>query len=338
MTSGRDEQDSGFGLAKLIKQLSRPIFSKNLLTIIKILVGIALLIFSIRGIRWDNLVTGIRTADLSWLGLAIAAVVLGLFLKVWRWAILVKNYHIRASKAKLFSAYFVGQAVNILLPLRGGELVRIGFFADEPKVLPEIATTVVLEKYLDLLALCVCGIWISFQISLDNVLNMRGWLLPLTGFFTLFLLAAILFGQAMWRKIRTGKMLPKSIIEWVDRWAEASQWLRNPRLLMPPILLTILIWAVMWATNLLLFRSLGLQLGVTAAGLVLILVYVGLFPALMPGNIGPFYFFARLALLPFGIIQDQAIVYAVVLHAIVTLPALMGGLIGLLLRSRQVAA
>lgn len=68
---------------------------------------------------------------------------------------------------------------------------------------------------------------------------------------------------------------------------------------------------------------------------MLTLVYVGLFPALMPGNIGPFYFFARLALLPFGIIQDQAIIFAVILHAIVTLPALLGGLIGILVRPRQ---
>ena len=94
----------------------------------------------------------------------------------------------------------------------------------------------------------------------------------------------------------------------------------------------------MWLTNLLLFKSLGIPLGGTAAGLVLILVYVGLLPALMPGNIGPFYFFARLALLPFGIIHDQAFVFAVILHAIVTLPALLGGVIGLLVRpGRQVS-
>ena len=114
-------------------------------------------------------------------------------------------------------------------------------------------------------------------------------------------------------------------------------WLRNPRQVLPAILLTILIWGVMWMTNLLLFKSLSLPVNATAAGLVLTLVYAGLLPALMPGNIGPFYFFARLALLPFGIIPDQAFVFAVVLHAIVTLPPLLGGVIGLLLRpNRQV--
>jgi uncharacterized membrane protein YbhN (UPF0104 family) len=136
----------------------------------------------------------------------------------------------------------------------------------------------------------------------------------------------------VWGKIKAGKLISKRVIDWVDRWVQASQWLRNPRKVYPAVLLTVLIWGVMWVTNLLLFKSLDLPLGGTAGGLVLILVYVGLLPALMPGNIGPFYFFARLAILPFGIINDQAFIYAVVLHAIVTLPPLLGGVIGLLIR------
>jgi len=305
---------------------------KNILTIVKILAGLALLILSVQGIRWGNLLTGIRSADLAWLVLAVSSVLLGLFFKFWRWVILVKNYHIRSSMTRLYGAYFVGQAVNIILPLRGGELVRIGYFAGEPKILPEIATTIVLEKYLDLMALTVCGLLVSYKISLDNILNLGDWLLPLTGIMTMLILSAILFGPALWGKIRTGKFLPERLIDWLDRWVQASLWLRDPKQVFPAVLMTILIWGVMWLTNLLLFKSLGLLLGGTAAGLVLILVYVGLIPALMPFNIGPFYFFARLAVLPFGIIHDQAFLFAVLLHFIVTLPALLGGLTGLLVR------
>ncbi len=336
MTGEGSEGVPRFGMGSIKKQLTRPLCIRNLLTILKILAGAALLILSIKGIHWENLVAGIRSANSTWLALTIGSVLLGLFFKVWRWAFLLRNYEVRATKTRLFSAYFVGQAINIILPLRGGELVRIGFFADEPKTLPEVASTIVLEKYLDLLALTVFGIWISLTISLENILNVREWLLPLTITLTLALLAAILFGPSLWNKIRTLSIMPERIIGWVDQWVQANQWLRNPRRIAPPIVLTILIWGVMWLTNLLLFKSLGLKLGGTAAGLVLILVYVGLFPALMPGNIGPFYFFARIALLPFGIIQEQAIAYAVVLHAIVTLPALAGGLIGLIVRHRQV--
>jgi len=338
VTSERGERGSRLGVGNLKINMPRPSYFKSTLTIIKILAGLAMLILSIQGIQWGNLVTGIRAANLAWLALAILSVLLGLFLKVWRWIIFVKNYHIQSGITELYRAYFIGQAVNIILPLRGGELVRIGYFASDPKTLPDIVSTIALEKYLDLVALAVCGILVSFKISLDNILNLRGWLFPVTIIVTLFLLAVILIGPAAWGKIRAENRLPKRLIDWVDRWVQASQWMRNPRKVFLGVLLTILIWAVMWLTNLLLFKSLGLPLGGAAAGLVLLLVYVGLLPALMPGNIGPFYFFARLALLPFGILHNQAFVFAVILHAIVTLPPLLGGAIGLLTRPGRVVS
>ncbi len=313
--------------------LARQRFSRALLMALKILAGIALLVWSVHDIQFGQLVKGIRSADLAWLILAIMAILFGLALKLIRWMILVRNYHIRAGFARLFSAYFVGQASNIILPFRGGELIRLGYFAGDKTLLPEAASTIILEKYLDLVALTVSGILISLKISLDDILDWRGWLLPLTIAVTLLLLAAIVFGPSLWQKIRSRQLLPPSITPWLDRWVQASQWLRNPQQVIPAALLTILIWAVMWLTNLVLFRSLHIGLGGTAGGLVLVLVYIGLFPALMPGNIGPFYFFARLALIPFGIIKDQAVVFAVILHAMVTLPPLLGGAIGWLIRS-----
>ena len=335
MSGERQESLSRLCLRSIKKYSLGSRYLKPILAILKILAGLGLLVLSIQGIQVENLVAGIRSAALSWLALAVFSIILGLGLKLWRWAILIKNYNIRASPARLFSAYFVGQATNIILPLRGGELVRLGYFAGEKKILPETASTIILEKYLDLLALTLFSVMVSLKISLDNILNLRGWLLPLSVALTLLLLAVIFLGPAVWEKLRHRNHLPQRLIDWLDKWVQASNWLRNPRQVIPVALLTILIWGVMWFTNLLLFNSLGLAVGGTAAGLVLVLVYVGLFPALMPGNIGPFYFFARLALLPFGIIQDQAVVFAVVLHAIVTLPPLLGGAIGLLIRSRH---
>jgi len=120
----------------------------------------------------------------------------------------------------------------------------------------------------------------------------------------------------------------------VDKWVNTSMWLRQPKLVLLALVNTFLIWVVMWSTNLLLFRSLGIPFGGTAAGLVLVLVYIGLIPALMPGNLGPFYYFTQLSLIPFGLFQTQALSYAVILHAIVTLPPLLFGSVGLLIRPR----
>ena len=56
---------------------------------------------------------------------------------------------------------------------------------------------------------------------------------------------------------------------------------------------------------------------------MLIFVYIGVLPALMPGNIGPFTYFAQLALLPFAVELSSAVAFAVLLYVIVNLPPLI---------------
>jgi uncharacterized membrane protein YbhN (UPF0104 family) len=336
LTGQEHEGVTRFNLRSSLCNLYRSSYFKNILIGIKILIGLGLFYLSVHGIQWSDLIIGIRSADLVWLIVAILFVLFGLFLKIYRWAIFIRNYQIPAGSGRLFRAYFVGQAANIVLPFRSGELIRIGYFADQPHQLAEVASTIVLEKYLDLVALTICGIVISLKVSIDNLLNLRGVLLPLSMMLTVFLLLVILYGPRVWGKIRTRSWIPDNIRAWLDRLVEVSQWLRKPQQVMPGIGLTILIWVVMWSTNLILFRSLGLSLGGMAAGLVLTLVYVGLFPALMPGNVGPFYFFTRLALSPFGINPEEAIIFAVVLHAIVMLPPLLAGGISLLVPQKSV--
>jgi uncharacterized membrane protein YbhN (UPF0104 family) len=325
-----------FDIRSTLSHLYQSSYFKNILNGIKILIGLVLFYLSVHGVQWGDLMIGIRSADLAWLIVAIFFVLFGLFLKIYRWAIFIRNYQITAGSDRLFRAYFVGQAANIVLPFRSGELIRIGYFADQPHNLPEVTSTIVLEKYLDLVALTICGIVISLKVSIDNLLNLRGVLLPVTIMLTVLLLLVILYGPRVWGKIKTISWFPVSLRVWLDRLLEVSQWLKKPQKVMPSIWLTILIWVVMWSTNLILFRSLGLSLGGIAAGLVLTLVYVGLFPALMPGNIGPFYFFTRLALSPFGIKPEDAIIFAVTLHAIVMLPPLLAGGISLLVPNKSV--
>ncbi len=327
------EQVPRFNWRYFTSKISHQSYFRYALVTIKILLGLALLILSVRGIQWKNLVLGMRSANLAWLTLTIFVILFGLVLKLWRWALLVRNYHIHVTPARLFSAYFVGQATNIVLPFRGGELVRLGYFANDKDLLPRAASTIIIEKYLDLLALTVCAVIVSLNLSLGNMVNIRTWLLPLSIGLSVLLFSSMIWGPSFWEKIRARNLLPQRLAEWINQWVHASLWLRKPTHLLPSLILTLLIWGVMWFTNLLLFKSLGLPLNITAGGAVLVLVYVALFPALMPGNIGPFYFFARLALLPFGIINEQAIVFAVLLHAIVMLPPLLGGSSGLFIRS-----
>jgi len=305
-------------------------------TTIQILAGIALLVFSLWGVNWRQLAESVGSVSLSWFFLALGSVVVGLGLKAVRWWLFLKNYGLNVPWRRVFQAYFAGQSANILLPTRGGELVRLGLLSTQnPSSAPQVAATIALEKFLDIIALSITAVGVAAYLPPEKAIWVREWLLPFSGFASLMLLVMIFWGPLLWRFIQP--KIPSHAPSWlckaaglVDRFVESSLWLRDARRLLPALLLTALIWVIMWGTNVLLFQSLKMELPLVAGGLVLVFIYLGLLPALMPGNIGPFYFFAQLAVRSFIVSDEKALAFAILLHAIVTLPPLFAGGIFLL--------
>ena len=298
---------------------------------IRLLAGVALLVFSLWGVNWGQLAASVGSVSTPWFLLALGSVVVGLCFKTMRWQLFLRNYGLNIPWRRVFEAYFVGQSANIVLPTRGGELVRLGLLsAQNPSGAPQVAATIALEKFLDLIALSFMAVGVAAYLPIEKALWVREWLLPLSGFASFALVVMIFWGPRIWGLIQP-KILTRApawvrkIAQLLDRFIESSLWLRDARRLLPAVLLTALIWVVMWGTNMLLFRSLDLELPPVAGGLVLVFIYLGLLPALMPGNIGPFYFFAQLAVQPFSISDEKALAFAILLHAIVTLPPLLVG-------------
>jgi len=150
-------------------------------------------------------------------------------------------------------------------------------------------------------------------------------LLPQVGALLLIFLGLLLLVFILWPQLfpliqrytggsvsRMMERADETVLLWRDL-------LRNPRRTLPVFMLTALNWLLMWVMNLIMFKAVGIQLGGGAAALVLALVMVGLLPAVSPGNIGPFHFFATLGLRPFGVPVEQGMAFAILLHAVVTL-------------------
>jgi hypothetical protein len=238
-------------------------------------------------------------------------------------------------------AYLAGQAANILLPIRGGELIRIGMMGKgDASGLARLAGTVAVEKFLDLLALT--GLTLLVLPSLRSIGN--SYIPQGLAIFAIvamvFLVVYVFWAPRLWSIIqrKTQSNHSRWIVhsaEVIGQFVESSIWLKDWRKIISSLLVTLLIWCLMWVTNLLAFRSVYLSADPLMAGLVLVLVYIGLIPALMPGNIGPFYFFAQLALRAFDIPLDQALAFAILLHAVVTLPVLVIGGVILLASGRK---
>ncbi len=305
----------------------KPHWHKSLLVSpLKIALGLLLLYLSFQRVNWGILLEALQTVSIAWLLLAIVSVLLSLGLKIWRWDLLLCNYHLHIPAPRLISAFFLGQAANILLIIRGGEIVRVTTAHLSGKAdWVEISATIAIEKYLDLLILVLMMVAMSANLP-DMALERMGSLYPWVVVLTIALLFAVIFGPLLWRKFfpkESKKPWLQKVIFRIDQFVQASLWLRDPRKFLPMLGVTLLIWVVMAFTNLFVFQSLSIQLSWSAAVLVLILVYIGVLPALMPGNLGPFTFFAQLALIPFAVSNELAVAFAVILYVIVTIPPLM---------------
>ena len=301
---------------------------KILFQIIKILLGILLLYFSIRSVDWLVFRNALMTVSPGWFLAGLLSVLFSLGLKISRWALLLKYFQIRLPWLKLITAFFMGQAANILFVFRAGELVRIGSAhqAGQDDVV-EHAGAIALEKYLDLVMFVVSLLIVSTTLP-DVVSRKIGAYQNLVVIASILLLIAILLGPWTWKRIFSRSMQGGwfgKLFARVNTFIEASMWLRHPGKFLSVVSMSMMIWLVMGVTNWLLFKSLGLSLGWQAAGLVVVLVYVGVLPALMPGNLGPFTYFAQLALLPFAVESSAALAFAVILYAVVNLPVLLFG-------------
>lgn len=305
---------------------------------LKFLLGIALLYLALRDVHIKVFLEAIRNLDRGWLGIVISLILAGLILKTWRWALLLSPVVPGTAFRDVLGVLLVGQAGNILLPLRGGDVVRtwLGSASDAGRV-PSVATTVMIEKGLDALALAM-AMALAFPL-LPSDLGLGAEARGLLGFGLGALAAAIfavLVSPYLWLRIREflGHLpdaISKQFLQIGDRFAQGMAELRKSRVFLMIGALTILSWITTYGTNQALIYGFGLNLPFSAGLLVLVLVFLGIIPGLMPGQLGPFYFFARLALSQFGVGSSVSTAYAVVLHAFFLVPPLVGAGVYLLL-------
>lgn len=296
---------------------------------LRLFLGLALLALSLWKVDWGGLVYHLVHAQCGWLVIALLSVLVSSFMKIlrWRWLLLGLGIQREPGFLRLGGAFFIGQAVNILFPLRAGELARVGWLSvNDQQDAFLTAFSVLLEKYFDLVILLGLVTWLGPVLPVEALITSRSWLVPLCAGATLTLVVGLWAAPFLWERI--SQRWPKrwaGLAERIESWVSSLRLLRSGRRVLTLMVFSVLLWGVMLSTNLFVLQALSLPVDLRTGGLVLVLVYLGLAPALMPGNVGPFYYLAMLALAPFGIGISERAAFAVLLHAIVVLPPLFLG-------------
>jgi uncharacterized protein (TIRG00374 family) len=312
-----------------------------------VLAGI-LLYFSLRGIEWAEVWRIVSRANLWYVLLALLLASFSLFLRAFRWRILLQAQS-PVPMSTAFWATSAGYFGNNFLPARAGELVRTMMVSSATGLGKTfVLTTALTERLADAIALVLIS-----SIVLLTLPFRPGWFdnaarpFALIGFGGALALLIVPKLEKVWHGIVMRLPIPKGI---GDKLAETlthvhmglrafHDWAR----LFGFLSLTVVIWFSDAFVTLIGMYALGMSTTLPVA--LLLITGLGLGSALpsTPGYVGIYQFVAIGVLVPFGFSKTNAIAYILLAQALQYVYITFWGLIafsrtrGMTFRSRRVA-
>jgi glycosyltransferase 2 family protein len=297
------------------------------------IVSVALVAYALRRIDLAGAWRTLARANVGYLALSLAVTLISIALKTVRWRALFyprgRSFRFR----DLLAALLVGQLGNVLLPARLGDVARIGAVTVRGQVSLGPATlTVVVEKVYDSLALLALLLALSpfvavrpLEYGVRLAVGAALGLLALTLVFLATRPATIRWLQAAARRLHWDRLASHG-----ERALQAVGGL--PALAATGVQMrlwaqTAAIWLLAGIANQLGFLALHLSLPWTAGLALAVAEMAGNNVAYAPAGIGVYHSIAILTLALYGVGADRALGVALLLHLIVYVPIITGGVL-----------
>jgi uncharacterized protein (TIRG00374 family) len=306
-----------------------------------LLLSLAFGYLAFRDIDLGELGTSLEEANYAYLlpaGLVLAA---GVAVRAWRWQILFEHGR-RPPFGLVVDALLISYLFNTILPARPGEVARVQVLGTRANISrAEVLATVVVERAYDLVVL------IALLAVAAPFLPDVGWLtaaLSLGAGLGLGLVASAVLVARFGRRgarmlLRPIGLLPNVTDKRIDALAGSVvaglAAIRATRAALAATALTALSWLLLALSGWFLLRGTGIDEGFIAALLVLVATNLVLVLPSSPAGLGAFEAAAVLALAAYGVEREQALSYALVLHALNAIPYVVVGYVALLLSTRR---
>lgn len=316
---------------------------------LRIIAGVAIsilfLYLAARGIDWAELVELLRAVNYAYLVPAFVLLIVISWVRAVRWRLLMYPDGDHLSLPRVFWFVNIGYFFNNVFPAKLGELVR-GYLAGRaiPGGIGRALSALLLERLLDVLSVVVLLVILIPFVDLPSWAATGGLLfggVAIAG--TVALLVLSRFGDAgvawLWRWVGriplVGHAKVRAAVENLVRgFGVLSMW----RVLPGIILGSALVWlgyAVFNYTIMAAFRMTDLPF--TAAALVLCATGFSMVLPSSPGAMGVFEWAGVQALAVYGVEQNLAFGYMVVLHLFTNIVLIVVGMLGLLVEGLSYA-
>lgn len=296
-----------------------------------LVISIALLLYSMRGLHLAEVWQGILNANYWWLVPGVLAYFAGVWVRAWRW-----HYLLRPLKAvptqKMFPIVAIGYLGNNILPARAGEVIRAVILKRKEDI-PVSASlaTVIVERIFDgvvmlgfifvnlnELARLTGGASVIGDISIQYIAIFGT--AAFGGALLVFLLAAMFPAQAQRIVERiAGRLLPARLHEKVsgitNRFLGGLESLRSPREALMVFATSVVIWLFETWKYWFVMHAFNFQVSFFALMLMNGVVNLATTIPSAPGYIGTFDAPGIAVLSAYGVDPNVAASYTYVLHA-----------------------
>ena len=295
---------------------------------------------SFKGVKWDDFVAGLKSANFWWIGLSMFISIIAFLIRALRWRLIMLPLGRPIKIRDSWDGINIGYLTNFAIP-RAGELARCGVIARKTGIPFEtVAGTVVLERSIDILSLAIAffsvllfswntfGTFINFEIiaALERKFSVNlAWMAGAA------ILAFCVFLYIIYKYRKKHPILRKIteivkgiVIGLISGFKMPQKWL----FIIYTVLLWVCYWLMSWTTILAFPAVYGL-----GAGDALFLMMIGGLGWVVPvqGGIGAYHFIISLALASvYGISQTTGVIFATISHESQALTMLVCGFLSLI--------
>jgi uncharacterized protein (TIRG00374 family) len=300
-----------------------------------LVIGAACLWFSMRGVRLAAFRAELTEFSPALVLLAMGSVVLVAAAKALRWQWLYGSMGRDRPFSIHFAVLMIAQMLNLVVPVRLGEVARLGLMRQEGRPIGVTFGTIVVEKGLDLLAVGIIVLLLAPVILLSATARSQAALTgPLVGLLIFLFLFAVGRLQTPLLRLVNDIPMPRNarlarLVSSIQRGLRAilgsMAELRGAQLARIAAL-TAAIWLVSLGTVYLMLHAFSLALGWSAALALMLALTSSNWAPTPPAMIGVVGAVSVAVLTPFGVDQTRALAFGTVLNLVlVGPPVLLGG-------------
>ncbi len=279
-------------------------------------------------------------ADFDWvyLVLGVASLAFGYMLRIVRWSMMLRAAGANATFRDCSGPFLGSIALNNILPLRLGDVVRALVFPKSMKITRTCAmSSLIVERQIDLATLLVSlaiGLFAIQKNSIPTEVIVTAISLSIFGGLSLtfgFLFSGTL-SRLFTRLAARSLNYKKRVYQSIGDVLHGFDVMLRPRLLMSMLTISMFVWAGEAGLFFFVLCGAGVNSSPLVALLVMAVATLSTLAPSSPGYVGPFHLAAFTAISLAGGTTEQAGSYAVIVHLALWLPTTLAGSLAIWMR------